>query len=61
MSAFIPPPPAADVAVFHLAELPEPDEEPDEHPAPRSARALIPMSANRIGDLTHIPPVSFPA
>jgi hypothetical protein len=55
ISAFIPPPAAAEVSVAQLTallELEELDEELDEQPAASSAKAANPANANRYGDLT---------
>jgi hypothetical protein len=60
MSLLIPPPADAELTVDQLVPPLELDEEPDEHPAASSARALSPISANRCGDLTRMPPVGFP-
>jgi hypothetical protein len=49
----MPPPADADVTVDQLVPPLELDEEePDEHPAAASARAVSPTSANRCADLT---------
>jgi len=56
----MPPPDAAEVAEPQLLPL-EPDDEPEEHPAPSAASAAAsPITANRRGDLTRMPPVGFP-
>src|SRR6266567_5681597 len=57
-SLLIPPPAEAEVTVDQLLPL-EPDDEP-EQPAASSARAPSPMSADRCGDRTRMPPVKFP-
>src|SRR5260370_25326794 len=53
-SAFMPPPAAAEESVDQLVLVPalELDEELDEHPAPSSAAAATPATANRYDDLT---------
>src|SRR5260370_21932042 len=61
MSLLIPPPAEAEATVDQLVPPLELDEELDpEHPAASMARAVSPISANRCGDLTRMPPVSFP-
>ena len=57
--ALIPPPPDAEVTVDQSVPPLELDE-PEEHPAPSSARAASPAIANRYDALTRFPPVSFP-
>src|SRR5260221_12114443 len=60
-SLLIPPPAETEATVDQLVPPPEFGEELDpEHPAASIARAVIPISANRCGDLTRMPPVSFP-
>src|ERR1700691_295169 len=54
------PPPAETVVTVDQLVPPLDVDEPDEHPAASSARALSPPSANRYGDLTRMPPVNVP-
>jgi hypothetical protein len=53
-------PAEAVVAVDQLVPLLELGEELGEHPATSNARAVSPMSANRCGDLTRMPPAGLP-
>src|SRR5258708_4237991 len=60
-SLLIPPPAEAEATVAQLVPPLEFGEELDpEHPAANIARAVSPVSVNRCGDLTRMPPVSFP-
>jgi hypothetical protein len=56
----IPPPAEAVVTVDQLVPPLVVDDEPDEHPAASSARAVSPASPIRCGNLTRMPPVNVP-